>query len=413
MVRRPLAWAVLVGVCARHGPAPKPVRDDASARCVARKHCGESKASAGGAVHVMSTRAGWGPHENYYHFMFGRLVPLFHWLAAESSMVAPEDLVIVNDADATPRELWTPYILESLVAPRACGRAPRIMHLAPSFNETAILAGLRAADLPVDNVKLHAFKVGMDTSLRARRAGTRERRPSSSPAHRRYGCGSLNPAAKGVLAEQIDHARVFGRDACGCCARRPGGPLVVAVLDRNAGQRFTKGGPRTIPNIGNVTAALRAAAPRWEASLGAPVDVRTVEFQAMSHCDQWCAADAATVVVGQHGAGLANMAFLRAKDAGLVEIAPASVAFKTIFHCLAGLRGSHYGKVSQSSTTADVDVDDVVAAVDRTLRAAAASADVNATERYPESRLSPHMRLHCQKSGGGVRFTGWRRRIAC
>ena len=45
----------------------------------------------------MSTRAGWGPHENYYHFMFGRLVPLFHWLAAESSMVAPEDLVIVND----------------------------------------------------------------------------------------------------------------------------------------------------------------------------------------------------------------------------------------------------------------------------------------------------------------------------
>ena len=39
------------------------------------------------------------------------------------------------------------------------------------------------------------------------------------------------------------------------------------------------------------------------------------------------------------------------------------MAFKTLFHCLAGLRGTHYARIVQNGTDAPVDVRRAVAAV--------------------------------------------------
>ena len=379
-------------VNANPSPPPRPVADDASGRCPAPRNCSAPPAATG-AVHVMASRASWGGHDNYYHYFYGRLVPLLHWFAATAP--GRGDAVVVNDADLRPRELWTPYLLERVLAPHLCRAAPpRLLHLAQGRNDSAIAVALAAAGLPVGDVRVHAFQVGMDVSM--------------------YGCGSLDAAAKATLAAQIDAARRLAVAACGCCARQAGDALVVAVLERHEDQRFSKYGPRTVPNLGDVAAALRDRAAAWASELGAAVDVVHVEFQAMSHCAQWCAVDGAAVVLGQHGAGLANAAFLRGGHAGLVEIAPEPMAFKTLFHCVAGLRGSHYGRVLQDSATAPVDVDATLGAVETVLRRAAANA--TPADRYPDTKLREEMRRHCAPRGEALRAgfsPGWRRRIAC
>ncbi|KAH8051162.1 hypothetical protein JL722_10859 [Aureococcus anophagefferens] len=53
-------------------------------------------------------------------------------------------------------------------------------------------------------------------------------------------------------------------------------------------------------------------------------------------------------VVAQHGAGQANMALLRGGGfAGVVEICPKPMMYKSIFQCLAALRGVRYARVEQ------------------------------------------------------------------
>ena len=389
---RPRWWWLPLAL-ARHGPPPRPVADDASGRCPAPRNCSAPPAATG-AVHVMASKAGWGGHDNYYHYFYGRLVPLLHWFAATAP--GRGDAVVVNDADLRPRELWTPYLLEKVLAPHLCRAAPpRMLHLAQGSKDSAIAAALAAAGLPVGDVRVYPFRDDMDVYM--------------------YGCGSLDAAAKATLAAQIDAARRLAVAACGCCARQAGDALVVAVLERHEDQRFSKGGPRTVPNLGDVAAALRDRAAAWASELGAAVDVVHVEFQAMSHCAQWCAVDGAAVVLGQHGAGLANAAFLRGGSAGLVEIASRGwLANKTLFHCVAGLRGSHYGRVLQDSATAPVDVDATLGAVETVLRRAAANA--TPADRYPDTKLREDMRKHCAPRGRALRAgfsPGWRRRIAC
>merc|ERR1712216_742685 len=63
------------------------------------------------------------------------------------------------------------------------------------------------------------------------------------------------------------------------------------------------------------------------------------------------------VLVAQHGAGLANAAYLRDRGrAAVVEICPKSMWYKSIFQCLAGLRGAHYGRIQQTEIHGTVDV---------------------------------------------------------
>ena len=80
----PPRWWWLPLALARHGPPPRPVADDASGRCNAPRNC-SAPPEATGAVHVMASKAGWGGHDNYYHYFYGRLVPLLHWFAATRS----------------------------------------------------------------------------------------------------------------------------------------------------------------------------------------------------------------------------------------------------------------------------------------------------------------------------------------
>ena len=66
---------------------------------------GSAPPEATGAVHVMASKAGWGGHDNYYHYFYGRLVPLLHWFAATAP--GRGDAVVVNDADLSLRGMAT------------------------------------------------------------------------------------------------------------------------------------------------------------------------------------------------------------------------------------------------------------------------------------------------------------------
>ena len=100
----PPRWWWLPLALARHGPPPRPVADDASGRCNAPRNCSAPPAATG-AVHVMASRASWGGHDNYYHYFYGRLVPLLHWFAATAP--GRGDAVVVNDADLSLRGMAT------------------------------------------------------------------------------------------------------------------------------------------------------------------------------------------------------------------------------------------------------------------------------------------------------------------
>ena len=107
---------------------------------------------------------------------------------------------------------------------------------------------------------------------------------------------------------------------------------------------------------------------------------------------------------------------------------------KTLFHCVAGLRGASYLRVLQNNSVrpgerladldAPVDVKLVAAHVDAALMLAArnvlyaseahrrdvwAPRNVTLDPRYPRSRLSPAMSAHCSEA----ERDGWVRRVEC
>lgn len=392
-----LRCACLVTLCGvlcvrggRQRPARKAVVDERGARCHAWRRCDVAN-NATNVVHVVASRITWGGSENYYHWMFGRIVPLLHWFGAGS--YGAGDAVVVNDGDGSAngtRERWTDDLLDRVVAPFACVSA-RKAHLAKSFIEGDVNAALAALGYgPAAAAVLHPWESGMDASL--------------------YGCGSLPDDSRAILAYQMATARAFGVGACGCCRRPEDAPLRVLVVARARDQRRTKR-PRSAPNLPNLVAALRGALGDVR---GRRVEVDAVEFASMSLCDQWCAAASAAVVVGQHGAGLANAIFLDGSAGGVVEIAPPNFRdTKTIFHCAAGLRGSHYARVLQDASDAPVDVAGTVAAVAALLARAAANATPAVEGRYPASTYSArsNMRRHCD--AGLSEGTGWTPRIRC
>ena len=102
----------------------------------------------------------------------------------------------------------------------------------------------------------------------------------------------------------------------------------------------------------------------------------------------------------QHGAGQANMALLRG-GTGVVEICPKPMMYKSIFQCLAALRGVRYFRVEQPTMHGPVDVAAVAAAAD----AAVAAAGSPAVADWP--RGGHHLKVCDTKNAA------WRAPIAC
>lgn len=102
---------------------------------------------------------------------------------------------------------------------------------------------------------------------------------------------------------------------------------------------------------------------------------------------------------------------------------------KTLFHCVAGLRGAAFRRVLQNDTVregerladlhAPADAPEVVAAVEAALAAAARNETLE--PRYPASLLSPALRAHCARPVGRRRrrardqeqSAGWETRVFC
>ena len=121
--------------------------------------------------------------------------------------------------------------------------------------------------------------------------------------------------------------------------------------------------------------------------------------------DRACEAHQSAVLVAQHGAGLANAAYLRDRGrAAVVEICPKSMWYKSIFLCLAGVRGAHYGRIQQTDIHGPVDVAAVADAVATVLEVLGSPVDEK--NRYP--RPGGH---HLRVCNGKDRV--WRAPIDC
>lgn len=329
---------------------------------VAAERCGTPPPACDGkrtgVVHVTSSKAVWGLHSNYYHWLFGRLLPLFHWF--ETSRPAPGDAVVVEDADDRALETWTDAALDAVATPATCVTG-RLRHLDAAgaaelgSSDVASRARTRAERSPADSPRAgaaassspatpspadfprwprcrrdpvstrnlsdsttaaQARTLGLDGSMyaaeqtspwrcsvlreaTARRCKNHRTRSSSRRATvARYGCDSFGPREKRALAAQLASAKAFMERSCGCCGRDARRPNVI-VARRATNQARTKR-KRTLPNLPEVVEALREAAPAWAADLSIEaVDVREVEFSELDLCGQWCLAAEAHVVVGE------------------------------------------------------------------------------------------------------------------
>ena len=71
---------------------------------------------------------------------------------------------------------------------------------------------------------------------------------------------------------------------------------------------------------------------------------------------------------------------------GLVEIAPAQMQYKSMFHCVAGLVGAHYGVVRQPEPHAPIDVPVAVRTIADVVGMARRGAAISERTRYPHKR---------------------------
>jgi capsular polysaccharide biosynthesis protein len=128
----------------------------------------------------------------------------------------------------------------------------------------------------------------------------------------------------------------------------------VVVVERGAlGGAASR---RSVPNLGEVAAAVATVADGPLVMLGeTPAPPR----------DQIAAHTSARVLVGQHGAGLANMIWMPAGSTVVELLPPLNRQVRTIYRELAAVLGHSYTTVPQESAHASVDASAVVAALRR------------------------------------------------
>ena len=208
---------------------------------------------------------------------------------------------------------------------------------------------------------------------------------------------SFSIEAKRELARRVDVASRAMLRAC-ACAPEPLLPskLRLLVVRRRPNPR-NKHQNRSLPNFDALVAHLHAQS--WSSA----IEFRVVDFADLTLCEQACEAHQSVVLVAQHGAGLANAAYLRDRGrAAVVEICPKSMWYKSIFQCLAGLRGAHYGRIQQTDIHGPVDVAAVADAVAAVLEVLGSPVDER--NRYPPPRGGNLCRRHafcrtvCRKS---------------
>ncbi|KAH8057549.1 hypothetical protein JL722_6630 [Aureococcus anophagefferens] len=214
-------------------------------------------------VHVATFAPGHGnAATNYYHFFYGLLVPVLHWL--EELRPRPGDVVV----EAPDRN--------------GSGAAAAHVTLANEFWDWSRLDDAAAARYT--------------------------RRPEWGLDYHLYGCGRFDDGARRELAARVAAARDALLRACRCAAAS-GAPRVLVIRREHRHASDQAHQNRSLANFDDVVAALRERP--WAASHEA-----------------------------QHGAGQANMALLRGGGfAGVVEICPKPMMYKSIFQCLAALRG--------------------------------------------------------------------------
>ncbi|KAJ8598492.1 hypothetical protein CTAYLR_001355 [Chrysophaeum taylorii] len=303
--------------------------------------------NATGKIHAVRFRAVFGLHDNWYHFFYGRLAGFVTWLRRH---VDRDDAVVFVEEDFRKQDKWLPGILKQVVSPGLCVRTAFVV-------DDVEKDGARWSDFSGKEWMIWPRERGYDLLL--------------------YGCGTLRRESLERIGSELEAAQDALRRLCSCCEPPDPERRVVVILDR--GRRDPH---RTIPNMDAIQAALETMFDDDES-----VTVRRSNHVGRSPCEQWCAAYRSTVLVGQHGAGLASAAFLRGAKAGLVEIRPTIQHYKSMYQCISRLRGSHYARLEQNSSHSAVDPEPVVAAV----RDIFDMVGHPSTLEFPKTRLSRHM----------------------
>lgn len=137
----------------------------------------------------------------------------------------------------------------------------------------------------------------------------------------------------------------------------------ILIIDRATSERFYhEHGSEThmsgkerrhVPNLGQVKEAIDSER-----------SVEIIDFAQLTPQEQIRKAESATVLIGQHGAGLAHMIWL-APGSHVVEIAPPlPTQVQDIFQKLAITLGHTYQRVRQESVHATVEIDLLASALD-------------------------------------------------
>jgi hypothetical protein len=173
------------------------------------------------------------------------------------------------------------------------------------------------------------------------------------------------------VLESMDNPMLFDRRAFRLFAKTVAGPpsdhsgpasAQVLVTDRGRPDPFYTGplsqnptagnDRRSVPNMAEVTHALEAGNP-----------ARLIDAATMSPRDQIQSFSSACAVVGQHGAGLANMVWMPAGSTVIEILPPVRDDVRELFRDLADTLGHSYGRVDQESLHSDVNPADVLEAL--------------------------------------------------
>jgi hypothetical protein len=259
---------------------------------------------------VMLVPETWGGSvEHYYHFLLGYLVPVVAWQA---------------------RHPGTP------VTVRSCGPLNAWWDL-----------------------------LGEDSDIEVVPAGTMLQRVAGRHQRMRLMRPLDNPRL--LTDADIEHARARITRLAGVPRARAAGGILV--IDRAPGHRFYSGDDPEVPTAGSERRSVPNMGEIVEA-LGGLGEVRVVDAAALTPREQVEAAAAATVLVGQHGAGLANALWLP-PGAGVVEILPPmGSSVRDLFGYLARRQGLGYRAVPQADHHSAIDPEVVLTAA-REVRAGA------------------------------------------
>eukprot|EP00633_Aureoumbra_lagunensis_P002656 CAMPEP_0197298766 /NCGR_PEP_ID=MMETSP0890-20130614/44322_1 /TAXON_ID=44058 ORGANISM="Aureoumbra lagunensis, Strain CCMP1510" /NCGR_SAMPLE_ID=MMETSP0890 /ASSEMBLY_ACC=CAM_ASM_000533 /LENGTH=486 /DNA_ID=CAMNT_0042776701 /DNA_START=119 /DNA_END=1576 /DNA_ORIENTATION=+ len=289
-------------------------------------------------VHVVAYHAVFGLHSNYYHWFYGRLSPFLNWLQKE---VVDGDIIILIEHDAFHLDKHIQFILDKLVSTSTCA-IPILAHLGADKNVyRTILRQLKNIDpSSVSNIDVYQWPLerGFDLAL--------------------YICSSLKPATQKRIRFELKNIYNFLRESCGCCSNSQSTitkkPLITLV-DRGVTNR-----KRSIPNIAEIYMTLHEG-------LGSDVEIQRIDFAGLDNCGQWCTAHSSSIIIGQHGAGLSNIALLE-EGAALIEIIPTDISFKGMYQCISKLRGVMYHRTYQNGTHGNADTHEILDVVKNFLK---------------------------------------------